>query len=152
TRIDNGRLLPESATSSIGKTRIATSSLSDYQNMFAAAKADGVFLEPVSGYRTFEEQALQRLEFCTPNNTFSEVFTALRGDGVVCNPLVSRPGRSEHNKGRAIDFGINGETDECTYQDTAAYAWLVDNAANFSFRPLTGSACEGLGEPWHWEQ
>lgn len=57
---------------------------------------------------------------------------------------------SPHNTGRAFDLYVGGEPvstkdeNRALQTRTAAYRWLVKNAARFGFRPY-------FYEPWHWE-
>ena len=105
----------------------------------AAARQAGhaaPLLLPVSGYRTFEEQAW-----------LWERALAKYGDPEIACQWVARPGTSAHQSGRAIDLHL-GDPIESEYaarmRDTAAYHWLVANAATFGFYPYDV-------EPWHWE-
>jgi hypothetical protein len=85
----------------------------------AAAQA-GVELGLASGFRTVEEQRA--------------LFRAWRkGRG----NKAARPGRSNHQSGRALDIaGITAP---------GALAWLEANAASFGFQRTVRN------EPWHWE-
>jgi LAS superfamily LD-carboxypeptidase LdcB len=57
---------------------------------------------------------------------------------------------SPHLTGRALDLYVGGEPvntkdeNRAIQTQTAAYRWLVKNAARFGFRPY-------FYEPWHWE-
>ncbi len=53
------------------------------------------------------------------------------------NPLTAVPGRSQHEKGLAIDFR------NCSYRSTPCFKWLSANAASEGFFNLPQ-------EPWHW--
>ena len=68
-------------------------------------------------------------------------------------PRAGRAGlatNSTHFTGRALDLYVGGEPvstadgNRLLQTRTAAYGWLVKNAAKFSFRPY-------FYEPWHWE-
>ena len=69
-----------------------------FDAMVAAAKADGVNLQIMSGYRTHAEQ--QALWNANPNPMF-----------------VARPGTSNHEKGNAIDY----------VDSPGAWSWLKKN-------------------------
>ncbi|HEY9765446.1 MAG TPA: peptidoglycan-binding protein, partial [Chroococcales cyanobacterium] len=75
-----------------------------FDAMVAAAKADGVDLQIVSGYRTHAEQ--QALCDANPNPMF-----------------VARPGTSNHEKGNAIDY----------LDSPGAWSWLKRNSTRFGF-------------------
>ncbi|MBF4633228.1 M15 family metallopeptidase [Agreia pratensis] len=56
-------------------------------------------------------------------------------------PRAAIPGTSNHGQALAVDF-VNPPV----VRGGAAHAWLVDNAAQFGFEPLTDP-----DEPWHWD-
>ena len=88
--------------------------------MRAAAAEAGVELRLESGFRTVEEQR--------------ELFRAWRkGHG----NKAARPGRSNHQSGRALDIAV--------ISVPGARAWLETHAASFGFKRTVKS------EPWHWE-
>ncbi|HEX5062621.1 MAG TPA: M15 family metallopeptidase [Kofleriaceae bacterium] len=88
--------------------------------MRAAAADAGVELGLASGFRTAEEQR--------------ELYRAWR-KGV--GNKAARPGRSNHQSGRALDIAGVGAP--------GALAWLEANAASFGFTRTVKN------EPWHWE-
>jgi hypothetical protein len=91
-----------------------------FLEMRAAAAEDGVTLGLGSGFRTRAEQA--------------ELYRAWRqGKG----NKAARPGRSNHQSGRALDIPVNTVP--------GALEWLEANAASFGFKRTVRS------EPWHWE-
>lgn len=94
-------------------------------NSLAAMMADykkqtGKTMPIASGGRTYEEQA-----------RLYALYKAGKGN------LAAPPGKSEHNKGRAVDFG------------TKVFNWLQKNAASFGWK-WTGKNFSQV-EPWHWE-
>jgi hypothetical protein len=138
-----GTLLPESGASDIGITRISSSIKDELQQMIDAAKSEGLTLEPVSGYRSFEEQALQRIKFCSDNLTDLSFERIFKGGTATCTTSVRNPGTSNHNKGLAMDFGRNGVTDDKAFEAYPEFTWLKSNASKFGLKNLPG-------EPWHW--
>lgn len=110
-----------------------------YLQMVAAARSAGIAapdLKLVSGFRSVAHQkqlwdaALKRY-----------------GSAAKARKWVAPPGKSVHQTGRAIDlwlgFDINSKN-VSKMRTTAAYQWLVENAASFGFYPYDR-------EPWHWE-
>ena len=118
-----------------------------YKRMVAAAAADSTvalrvgpdgqldpdekYLKVVSAFRSREHQELLRKQ----------------------QPNIGRAGlavNSPHFTGRALDLYVGGEPvstkddNRAIQTQTAAYKWLVKNAARFGFRPY-------FYEPWHWE-
>jgi hypothetical protein len=118
-----------------------------YKRMVAAAAADSTvglrvaadgqldpdekYLKIVSAFRSREHQELLRKQ--SPNSGRA---------GLAVN--------SPHFTGRALDLYVGGEPvstkddNRAIQTRTAAYKWLVKNAARFGFRPY-------FYEPWHWE-
>jgi D-alanyl-D-alanine carboxypeptidase len=94
------------------------------ENMFAAAEADGISLVLVSGYRSYSyEQGLY------------DYYSNLYGQDYA-DTIDDQPGLSEHQLGLAVDIDDCGDEsctlDQC-FQDTAAYAWLQEHAAEYGF-------------------
>lgn len=112
--------------------------------MVEEAKAQGINLMPISGFRTVVDQA--------------ELFAkqAERYGSEKAAAQLSAPAEySEHHTGYAIDIGDSDrpKTDlDITFAETPAYQWLVNNAYVFGFEqsfPLGNP--QGLRfEPWHW--
>jgi len=110
-----------------------------YTRLKRAAEAAGVpvnLMTIVSGYRSVAtqtvlwERALRRY-----------------GSPAAARVFVAPPGGSPHHTGRAIDFYLGSANDSANIRalrGTAAYRWLVCNAARFGFTPYGA-------EPWHWE-
>ena len=118
-----------------------------YEDMYYAAKADGIILRPYSAYRSYERQ----------ETNYNNRIALWRSKGYSYASAVDRtaevilpPGSSEHNLGLAID--INGTSDD--FDLTPAYRWLTENAHKYGFilrytsdkREITGI----VDEPWHW--
>ncbi|MEZ4469825.1 MAG: D-alanyl-D-alanine carboxypeptidase family protein [bacterium] len=90
--------------------------------MQMAARAEGVYLQVISGFRSHQEQAwlYQCYVDCACNQ---------------CN-LAAPPGYSNHQSGYALDLNT---------QDPGVYAWLSRHGADFGFARTVPS------EDWHWE-
>ncbi len=110
--------------------------------MKAAAATDGVSLRIVSAFRTVDRQA---------EIVRSKLQKGLSLTDVLC--VSAPPGFSEHHNGRAVDVATEGsQTLEQEFEQTAAFAWLMSNAARFSFH-LSFPPNNRFGylyEPWHW--
>jgi D-alanyl-D-alanine carboxypeptidase len=113
------------------------------ERLFAAARADGVPLAAVSGYRS---ELTQRWLF--------EGYSGRMGAQAAAR-ISSRPGYSEHETGLAIDVtGADGgcPASEC-FDGTRPARWLARHATAFGFviryprgrERITGYAYE----PWH---
>ncbi|MGI9596067.1 MAG: M15 family metallopeptidase [Acidimicrobiales bacterium] len=58
-----------------------------------------------------------------------------------CRPPTARPGRSQHERGLAIDFTYNGGS--ISTRSNKGFKWLNANAATYGLKNLAS-------EPWHW--
>ncbi|MGB5634246.1 MAG: M15 family metallopeptidase [Waterburya sp.] len=128
-----------------GNLKMRSSAAHKFQQMQAAAKAEGIILAPISAFR--DDQAQEQLFFSVKEQ---------RGQDAVKRAEVSAPpGYSEHHTGYAIDIGdgnapaTNLETD---FADTAAFRWLEQNALKYSFElSFPPNNKQGVSyEPWHW--
>ncbi len=123
-------------TTWVGGIEVATVIAGQVEALLAAAAADGLVLTG-SGYRNIEDQISIRREVCGPTD-----YDIWDKPSWECSPPVARPGRSNHEKGLAIDFtGPNG--DLVRTQDSPTFAWLSVNAVRFGLYNLPS-------EPWHW--
>ena len=119
----------------------------DLQEMFDAARSDGLSIEVTEGYRTREQQ----------QEMMDDKIRELRWHGNSkkkatkrAAELVAQPGTSEHELGLAVD--INPVSDD--EDPWPLYTWLADNAADYGFilrYPLDCQDITGIDyEPWHY--
>ena len=120
-----------------------------YQAMYDAAKADGITLTPVSGYRSYERQT----------NNFENRIKENMNAGldrkeatIKAATVIMVPGSSEHNAGLAMDICSPSDS----FENTKEFEWLSENAANYGFilrYPKDAKSKEITGvvyEPWHY--
>ncbi len=112
--------------------------------MIYAARDEGVWIIPVSGFRTIEQQ--QKLFQAQINR---------RGSVEAAAKLSAPPGYSEHQTGFAVDLADgNVPKQDLTikFEDTKAYLWLTHRAKEFGFElSFAPSNLQGVSyEPWHW--
>ena len=113
-----------------------------WTRMQAAAMADGIVLEAVSGYRSHAYQL--------------GIFERKRARGLEVTEILqvnAAPGFSEHHSGLALDIGTPGEPPaEETFETTAAFEWLTHHAASHGFHmSYPRDNPHGIVyEPWHW--
>jgi len=95
-----------------------------WQKMRENAGADGVLLEAVSGFRSFDYQRklIER-----------KLAAGLSVDEIIC--VSAPPGYSEHHTGRALDIS----TPECPpvteeFELTSAFLWLRQRGKDFGFQ------------------
>ena len=115
-----------------------------FERMRQSARADGINLMPVSGFRTIADQ--QALFDAQINR---------KGSAEVAAKFSAPPGHSEHHTGYAIDItdADRPETDiKHSFEETAAYQWLISNARAYGFEEsFPKNNLQGVTfEPWHW--
>lgn len=110
--------------------------------MRRAASFDGLVLEAISGYRSHDYQlGIFERKFAR-GQTVEQILT-----------VNAAPGYSEHHGGNALDIGTPGEPPaEESFEHTAAFAWLRNNAGGFGFAmSYPRDNPHGIVyEPWHW--
>ncbi len=116
-----------------------------FLQMQQAARAEGIYLTPISGFRNQKDQ----------EHLFFEV-KAERAQVATQRAEVSAPpGYSEHHTGYAMDVG-DGDvpaTDlSVDFENTRAFKWMQANAARYSFElSFPKNNVQGVTyEPWHW--
>ncbi len=128
-----------------GRLKLRKSAAEKFLKMQSDAKANGINLIPISAFRSISEQ----------ESLFFDV-KEKRGQVTTKRAEVSAPpGYSEHHTGYAIDIGDgnNPATNlSPSFDQTAAYQWLVTNAPRYSFElSFTPENLQGVSyEPWHW--
>ena len=117
-----------------------------YGRMGAALYMEtGLTLHVVSGYRSYASQ----------NSVYKRY--AQRDGQAVADTYSARAGHSEHQTGLAVDItqkAPSGSLRKLRFEDTAQYAWLLENAYKYGFilrYPEGYTSVTGyLYEPWHW--
>jgi D-alanyl-D-alanine carboxypeptidase len=121
---------------------LAPAALRAWRRMADAARADGVELVLVSGFRSADYQA--------------RILAAKRGRGLAMADILAvnaAPGYSEHHTGRALDLTTPGcPPADPVFEMTAAFRWLTTRAGDFGFRmSYPHDNPHGIvPEPWHW--
>jgi D-alanyl-D-alanine carboxypeptidase len=117
------------------------------QEMFDAARDDGVYPVVAAGYRTVEKQ----------RSLWEEKVAELEAEGCSAadaekeaETWVAVPGTSEHQLGLAVDINADG-VHSAGYE---VYEWLEKNAWEYGFilrYPSDKTDITGVGyEPWHY--
>ena len=113
------------------------------EDLFAAAKADGINLMLTSGYRSYAYQT----------NVYNGYLSTL--GQTETDKVSARPGYSEHQTGLAADIEPTShkcELDAC-FATTPEGIWLATNAYKYGFiirYPSDKTAITGYSfEPWH---
>lgn len=121
---------------------LVPAALRAWRRMADAARADGVELVLVSGFRSADYQA--------------RILAAKRARGLAMSDILAvnaAPGYSEHHTGRALDLTTPGcPPAEPGFESTAAFRWLDTHAGRFGFRMSypRGNPHGIVPEPWHW--
>lgn len=111
------------------------------EDLFAKAKQDGINLNAISGYRSYDYQ----------HQLFSKNIKA----NPKANLFSSRPGESEHQTGLAMDVSSPSVDNKLTqsFGETKEGEWLAKNSSEFGFiiRFLKGkeNITKYRYEPWH---
>ncbi len=119
-----------------------------YNEMYSAAKKDGITLTPYSGYRSY---ARQQRNYNNLTETYMSRYGLSREDAAKkAATVILPPGTSEHNLGVAMDICNTNST----FSSQKEYKWLTEHAHEYGFilrytaekQPITGI----IPEPWHW--
>ena len=119
-----------------------------YNDMYAAAKKDGITLTPYSGYRSY---ARQQRNYNNLTNTYMSQYNLSKAEAAKkAATVILPPGTSEHNLGLAMDICNTNST----FSSQKEYKWLMEHAHEYGFilrytadkQPITGI----IPEPWHW--
>ncbi len=125
--------------SKYGGGKLEREAASFFMKMVDAAKADGIKLRNVSGYRSYNTQ----------KNLYNNY---VKRDGVAkADTYSARAGSSEHQTGLASD--INTASSSAHFENTKEYDWLIKNSYKYGFilrylkdkTYITGYKYE----PWH---
>lgn len=128
-----------------GSIKLREAAAQAFIEMMEAARRDGVFLVPLSGFRSIADQ----------NYLFFEI-KAERGQVAAKRAEVSAPpGYSEHHTGYAIDIGdgtVPATNLSQSFEHTPVFQWLEANASYFQFElSFPRNNPQGVSyEPWHW--
>lgn len=137
------RSVPSVSDSKLLDSRVAP----HYNDMYQAAKKDGIILETVSGYRSYSLQ----------KNNFENKIDKYRNQGMSrieatqkAATIILPPGTSEHNLGFAMDICSL----EQSFENTAEFRWLKAHAEDYGFilryTKEKQSVTKIIYEPWHW--
>ncbi|NEP90009.1 MAG: M15 family metallopeptidase [Okeania sp. SIO2C2] len=112
--------------------------------MIYAARDEGVWIVPVSGFRTIADQE-QLFQYQIQR----------QGSPEKAAKLSAPPGYSEHHTGFAVDLTDgNFPKKDITYEfaETKAFQWLIENASQYGFEmSFPENNSQGVSyEPWHW--
>jgi len=126
------------------KVKMRADAAAALRDLMTQAAAAGVAIIPISGFRAI---AYQESLFRKAVAKYGSEDAAVR--------WVARPGHSEHHTGLAVDLG-DGDHPVCdvepTFEETPAFHWLQENAAQFGFElSFPRNNPRGVNyEPWHW--
>ena len=117
------------------------------QEMFDAAREEGVYPVVREGYRTAEEQ--QEILEDRIQTYINQGYSRSRAERTA-KEWVALPGTSEHQLGIAVD--INADKSMCSNEEV--YAWFAENAYKYGFilrYPIGKQEITGTSyEPWHY--
>ena len=133
------------AITSDGHIQLRRNAAEKFIEMQKAARHQGIILTPLSGFRTVSEQ----------DYLFFEIQRQRNQNPSERAEVSAPPNYSEHHTGYAVDIGdtktpaTNLSPD---FEKTAAFSWLKNNAAKYSFElSFPPDNHQGISyEPWHW--
>lgn len=108
----------------------------------AAAAADGIVLDAISGYRSHDYQLGIFERKLSRGQTVGQILA-----------VNAAPGFSEHHSGFALDIGtLDDPPAEESFETTPAFAWLREHAGEYGFHmSYPRDNPHGIVfEPWHW--
>jgi zinc D-Ala-D-Ala carboxypeptidase len=118
-----------------------------YNEMYLAAKEDGITLTTVSGYRSWD---LQKSNFERKINKYLDMGYSKVEATQEAATIILPPGTSEHNAGLAMDICSL----EQSFENTEEFEWLMENAEDYGFilryPKDKQDKTEIIYEPWHW--
>ena len=122
--------------------RLRMEAATAWAGLVEAASLDGVTVQLVSAYRSFEYQVDLIQRKIEAGESIREILTR-----------IAAPGYSEHQGGCAVDVTSPG-SDSLTelFEETQAFRWLVASAVDHQF-VLSYPRSNPYGvvfEPWHW--
>ncbi len=128
-----------------GQIKLRQTAAESYKRMAAAAAADGINFFVISGFRSITDQ----------NTLFFRVKEERNQSPLKRAEVSAPPGHSEHHTGYAMDIGDAAQPDtnlSQSFDQTAAFRWLENHAAQYSFEmSFTKGNSQGVSyEPWHW--
>ena len=119
-----------------------------YNEMYAAAKKDGIILTPYSGYRSY---ARQQRNYNNLTSKYMSQYSLTREEAAAkAATVILPPGTSEHHLGLAMDICNTNSS----FSSQKEYKWLTEHAHEYGFilrytaekQDITGI----IPEPWHW--
>lgn len=128
-----------------GSLKLRAKAAEKFLEMQSSARANGVIIVPISAFRSISQQEY----------LFFGIKEQRAQDASKRAKVSAPPGYSEHHTGYAVDIG-DGRAPATnlspSFDKTAAYRWLVNNAAKYSFElSFTTDNLQGISyEPWHW--
>ena len=122
--------------------RLRTAAADAWTRLVEAATLDGVTVQLVSAYRSFEYQVDLIRNIVDSGESIDEILTR-----------IAAPGYSEHQGGCAVDVtspGVDPLTE--AFEETQTFIWLAASADEYQF-VLSYPRNNPYGvvyEPWHW--
>lgn len=129
-----------SLSSECGTVKLDEPAAIAFNSLCEAAKAEGLVVYGVSGYRSYDRQ-----------NTIYNSYLNSDSQAVV-DTYSARPGHSEHQTGLAIDVS-NKVTAYNKFGNTESYKWIKVNAHKYGFVIRYTTETQFItgykNEPWH---
>jgi D-alanyl-D-alanine carboxypeptidase len=140
--VETGELVVAEIDSLGREHRLMPAAADAWKKMKAAAHEDGIEMQIVSAFRSFDQQVDIIRRKIEAGHTIDEILS-----------VSAPPGYSEHHTGCAVDLGTSGcDSLEEVFEQSQAFSWLAGNAARYRFFMSfpRDNAYGYRNEPWHW--
>ena len=127
--------VPVEATTKVNNLRVNWCVKDAVQRMVDDAAGSGIALKG-GGWRDTKNQIELRKAHCGGDD-HNSIWVKRASQ---CSPATAIPGKSQHERGLALDFAKNGRS---ITSKSPEFAWLKAHAADYGFYNLPS-------EPWHW--
>ncbi len=118
-----------------------------YTAMYNAAAAEGLYLTPYSGLRSYSRQ---EINYENKTQLYRDQGYSETEARALAAMIIKPPGCSEHNLGLAMDIIDTADN----FYTTEEYAWLMEHAADYGFILRYPKEKQYITrveyEPWHW--
>jgi len=122
----------------IGGCTVARKIGPKFTEMMKAAAAAGHALTCASSFRSRPQQLEMRAHNCGGRSHYN----LFEKPSKQCSPPTARPGRSNHERGLAVDFKCAAHP-SAKFRTTDCHAWMEANAAKYGFK-------KDNSQPWHY--
>ena len=147
--------LPSTLTLYRKDVQLEITAASAVEAMLLCMRADGITNTYVtSGYRSYQYQVMLQNTYVREEKSRNPSLSQAEALAIV-RTYSAAPGSSEHQSGLCVDLMTTSMSDlDESFENTAAFTWLQENAAHFGFILRYPKGKEHITgytyEPWHY--